>query len=126
MADSIEIVSLHAVGAVRNGGSRSESEDGTVTQRDSARPGFQRRIEDGGSVSSLFAILYPSSSHLAQPKGVTRMTAARKKGGMKIRLALSVLFAAALVTPAFAKTFKVPDENSVASITIADSWKAQR
>lgn len=44
---------------------------------------------------------------------------------MKIKLTLAVLFATALVTPAFAKTFKLPDENSVASITIPDAWKSK-
>jgi hypothetical protein len=39
------------------------------------------------------------------------------------KLSLAVLFAFALLTPAFAKTFKVPDEDSFASITIPDSWK---
>jgi hypothetical protein len=39
------------------------------------------------------------------------------------KISLAVLFAFALLTPAFAKTFKVPDEDSFASITIPDSWK---
>jgi hypothetical protein len=39
------------------------------------------------------------------------------------KLSLAVLFAFTLLTPAFAKTFKVPDEDSFASITIPDSWK---
>ena len=40
-------------------------------------------------------------------------------------LTLAVLFAFALITPAFAKTFKVPDEGSFASITIPDDWKSK-
>jgi hypothetical protein len=43
---------------------------------------------------------------------------------MKI-LSLAALFALALVTPALAKTFKVPDEGSFASITIPDDWKSK-
>ena len=41
------------------------------------------------------------------------------------KLSLAVLFALALVTPSFAKTFKVPDEGSFASITIPDDWKSK-
>lgn len=45
---------------------------------------------------------------------------------MKTRLLLAVLLAAALITtPAFGKTFKVPDEKPVASITVPDSWKSK-
>jgi hypothetical protein len=40
-------------------------------------------------------------------------------------LSLAALFALALVTPALAKTFKVPDEGSFASITIPDDWKSK-
>jgi hypothetical protein len=40
-------------------------------------------------------------------------------------LSLAALFALALVTPGFAKTFKVPDEGSFASITIPDDWKTK-
>lgn len=38
---------------------------------------------------------------------------------------LALLFALALLTPALAKTFKVPDEESFASITIPDDWKSK-
>jgi hypothetical protein len=41
------------------------------------------------------------------------------------KLSLAALFALALLTPAFAKTFKVPDEDSFASITIPDDWKSK-
>jgi len=41
------------------------------------------------------------------------------------KLSLAVLFALALLTPSFAKTFKVPDEGSFASITIPDDWKSK-
>ena len=41
------------------------------------------------------------------------------------KLSLALLFALALVTPSFAKTFKVPDEGSFASITIPDDWKSK-
>jgi hypothetical protein len=41
------------------------------------------------------------------------------------KLPLAVLVALALLTPAFAKTFKVPDEGSFASITIPDDWKSK-
>lgn len=44
---------------------------------------------------------------------------------MKTKLALSVLFAAVLITPAFGKTFNLPDEDSFASITIPDDWKSK-
>jgi hypothetical protein len=40
-------------------------------------------------------------------------------------LALSLLFALALITPAFAKTFKVPEEKAFASITIPDDWNSK-
>ena len=40
-------------------------------------------------------------------------------------ISLAVLFALALLTPAFAKTFKLPDEESFASITIPDDWKSK-
>jgi len=43
---------------------------------------------------------------------------------MKI-YSLALLLALALLTPAQAKTFKVPDEESFASITIPDSWKSK-
>lgn len=39
--------------------------------------------------------------------------------------ALALLLAFALLTPAFGKTFKVPDEDSFASITIPDSWTSK-
>jgi hypothetical protein len=38
---------------------------------------------------------------------------------------LAILFAFALLTPAFAKTFKIPGEGSFASITIPDDWKSK-
>lgn len=41
------------------------------------------------------------------------------------KLPLAVLLALALLTPAFAKTFKVPGEDSFASITIPDDWKSK-
>jgi hypothetical protein len=41
------------------------------------------------------------------------------------KLSLAVLLALALLTPSFAKTFKVPDEESFASITIPDDWKSK-
>jgi len=41
------------------------------------------------------------------------------------KLSLAVLFALALVTPSFAKTFKVPEEGAFASITIPDDWKSK-
>lgn len=44
---------------------------------------------------------------------------------MKMKLLLAVLLAAALITPAFGKTYKVPDETPVASITVPDSWKSK-
>ena len=44
---------------------------------------------------------------------------------MKTKLLLSVLLAAALIIPAFGKTFKIPDEESFASITIPDDWKSK-
>lgn len=40
-------------------------------------------------------------------------------------ISLAVLFALALLTPALAKTFKLPDEESFASITIPDDWKSK-
>jgi hypothetical protein len=41
------------------------------------------------------------------------------------KLSLALLLALALITPAFAKTFNLPDEGSFASITIPDSWKSK-
>lgn len=41
------------------------------------------------------------------------------------KLSLTLLVALALVTPSFAKTFKIPDEGSFASITIPDDWKSK-
>lgn len=41
------------------------------------------------------------------------------------KTALALLFALALVTPTFAKTFRIPDEGSFASITIPDDWKSK-
>ena len=41
------------------------------------------------------------------------------------KISLALLFALALVTPAFAKTFKIPGEDSFASITIPDDWKSK-
>ena len=49
----------------------------------------------------------------------------RVKNETMKKLTLAVLFAFALLTPAFAKTFKVPDEGSFASITIPDDWKSK-
>ena len=43
---------------------------------------------------------------------------------MKI-YSLALLLAFALVAPALAKTFEVPDEESFASITIPDSWTSK-
>jgi hypothetical protein len=40
-------------------------------------------------------------------------------------LSLALLFSLALLTPSFAKTFKVPDEESFASITIPDDWDSK-
>ena len=40
-------------------------------------------------------------------------------------LSLAFLLALALVTPSFAKTFKIPDEGSFASITIPDDWDSK-
>jgi hypothetical protein len=41
------------------------------------------------------------------------------------KFSLAVLLALALATPSFAKTFKVPEEASFASITIPDDWKSK-
>jgi hypothetical protein len=41
------------------------------------------------------------------------------------KLTLALLLALALLTPAVAKTFKLPDEGSFASITIPDDWKSK-
>ena len=41
------------------------------------------------------------------------------------KLSLALLLALALITPAFAKTFNLPGEDSFASITIPDSWKSK-
>jgi hypothetical protein len=41
------------------------------------------------------------------------------------KISLALLVALALLTPAIAKTFKVPDEGSFASITIPDDWKSK-
>jgi hypothetical protein len=41
------------------------------------------------------------------------------------KTSLALLFALALLTPSFAKTFKVPDEESMATITIPDDWKSK-
>ena len=38
---------------------------------------------------------------------------------------LALLLALALLTPALAKTYKLPDEESFASITIPDDWKSK-
>jgi hypothetical protein len=40
-------------------------------------------------------------------------------------MSLAVLFALALLTPSYGKTFKLPDEDSFASITIPDDWKSK-
>jgi hypothetical protein len=41
------------------------------------------------------------------------------------KISFALLVALALLTPAIAKTFKVPDEGSFASITIPDDWKSK-
>ncbi|MEY2490473.1 MAG: hypothetical protein QOC70_2415 [Verrucomicrobiota bacterium] len=41
------------------------------------------------------------------------------------KFSLALLFALALLTPAIAKTFKLPDEGSFATITIPDDWKSK-
>jgi len=38
---------------------------------------------------------------------------------------LALLLALALLTPSYGKTFKIPDEESFASITIPDDWKSK-
>jgi len=38
---------------------------------------------------------------------------------------LALLLALALLTPSYGKTFKIPDEESIASITIPDDWKSK-
>ena len=43
---------------------------------------------------------------------------------MKTKLLLAALVATALITPAFGKTYKIPDEMPIASITVPDSWKS--
>ena len=40
-------------------------------------------------------------------------------------ISLALLVALALLTPSFAKTFKLPEEESFASITIPDDWKSK-
>jgi len=40
-------------------------------------------------------------------------------------LSLALLLALVFLTPSFAKTFKVPDEESFASITIPDDWQSK-
>ena len=44
---------------------------------------------------------------------------------MKTRLSFALALIVALVVPAFGKTFKVPDESPVASITVPDSWQSK-
>lgn len=41
------------------------------------------------------------------------------------KLSLAILLALALLTPSYGKTFKIPDEESFASITIPDDWKSK-
>jgi hypothetical protein len=41
------------------------------------------------------------------------------------KLSLALLFALALVTPSFAKTFKIPDDGAFAAITIPDDWQSK-
>jgi hypothetical protein len=41
------------------------------------------------------------------------------------KLSLALLLALALLTPSYGKTFKVPAEDSIASITIPDDWKSK-
>lgn len=41
------------------------------------------------------------------------------------KLSLALLLSLTLLTPSFAKTFNIPDEDSFASITIPDDWKSK-
>jgi hypothetical protein len=41
------------------------------------------------------------------------------------KLSLALLLALALLTPSYGKTFKLPTEESIASITIPDDWKSK-
>ena len=41
------------------------------------------------------------------------------------KTSLALLFALALLTPAFGKTFKIPEEKAFASITIPDDWQSK-
>jgi hypothetical protein len=41
------------------------------------------------------------------------------------KLSLAVLLALALLAPSYGKTFKLPEEESFASITIPDDWKSK-
>lgn len=41
------------------------------------------------------------------------------------KLSLALLFSLALLTPSFAKTFKIPEEGSFVSITIPDDWQSK-
>lgn len=41
------------------------------------------------------------------------------------KLSIALLLALALVAPSYGKTFKLPDEDSFASITIPDDWKSK-
>ena len=42
-----------------------------------------------------------------------------------LRSLAAALFAFVLLSPAFGKTFKIPDEGSFASVTIPDDWKSK-
>ena len=41
------------------------------------------------------------------------------------KLSLALLLALALLIPSYGKTFKLPDEESIATITIPDDWKSK-
>jgi len=41
------------------------------------------------------------------------------------KLPLAILLLGLFLTPAFAKTFNLPDENTMATITIPDAWKSK-
>ena len=41
------------------------------------------------------------------------------------KISIALLLSLALLTPSFAKTYKLPEEESFASITIPDDWKSK-
>ena len=41
------------------------------------------------------------------------------------KLSLALLLGLALLTPSYGKTFNLPDEDSIATITIPDDWKSK-